>query len=689
MKEGLPAKADVGSPNIAIVAIRVPGRGDGAGFHYLVPPELSGDVELGSKVRVPFRKSTIDGYVIGFAEQSTVPDPKPILRVVSREVIPRDLIRLSFWLSERYLCSMGEAVGAMLPARVRRKSSTAEGAVQGEGVAAELASTVDGTTGVSSHVPLSDDQSRASRAIRDSIRRGEVATYLLYGVTGSGKTNVYFEGIEEALSTGKDVIVLVPEIALTPQTFGLLRKRFGDIVSIWHSGMNVRERGEQLDRICLGRSRIVVGPRSAIFAPVRSLGLIVVDEEHELTYKQQEVPRYNAKEVAFQRAREHGATVVLSSATPSIESYFASRCGGFRLLRLDRRVAGTSLPRVDVVDMRGDVSFPARNSFSARLAEAIKKTVSSGQQAILFLNRRGFSSFVVCRECGYSLRCPHCDVSLTLHLSDSLMYCHYCGFKLKPPVRCPRCGGTNLRYSGIGTERVERDVKSICPGARVGRMDSDSLRKRGSHELIWRAFVRGDLDILVGTQMVAKGFDVPRVTLVGVVLADTMLNLPDFRSAERTFQLLTQVAGRAGRGELGGEVIVQTYNPEHYGIQAAVSGNFDSFYEVELASRQEVDFPPFVHLALLRILGMNEKDVIESSKRMAELCRELFDSGSIRVLGPAPCPFSRLRGKHRWHVLVKARDLGMMLERLREVQRRFRGGTGIRLSIDVDPVDMM
>lgn len=514
--------------------------------------------------------------------------------------------------------------------------------------------------------PLTSHQEAAVRAVTEALDGRGPSTILIHGVTGSGKTEVYLRAIGEAVSRGKQAIVLVPEISLTPQTVERFAERFGDRIAVFHSGLSLGERYDEWRRVRAGAVDVAIGARSAVFAPFERLGLIVIDEEHENTYKQEDDPRYHAREVAEERARLTGAVVVLGSATPSIESYHAAVEGRIGLVKMPFRVDGSQLPKVTVVDMREELKAKNRSIFSRRLTEAIRERLAARQQTILFLNRRGHSTFVLCRSCGHVMKCPSCDVSLTYHLGEASLICHYCDFREPVPEICPACGSKYIRHFGAGTEKVEEEVKRVFPEARVARMDVDTTRRKGAHERILSAFRRREVDILVGTQMIAKGLDFPGVTLVGVVSADTSLNLPDFRSPERTFQLLTQVAGRAGRGGSPGEVIIQTYSPEHYSIVCAASHDYEGFYQQEIESRRRLGYPPFSHIINIVAAAPTEPAAVRAINAVVEGVydalggQEGTERAGIEILGPSPAPIVRLRGRYRWRVALKGPDLAAM-----------------------------
>jgi len=543
---------------------------------------------------------------------------------------------------------------------------------------------------------LTRDQERAVERVTARIDSGG-GVVVLHGVTSSGKTEVYLRAFEHALARGRRGILLVPDIALTPQMVDRVVARFGpERVAVLHSALGAGERLDEWERARRGQVDIVVGARSAVFAPVPSLGLIVVDEEHDGSYKQDESPRYHARDVAVFRAERVDATVVLGSATPSLETYSRIESGEYEVIELPRRIDDRPMPDVAVVDMRSELKAGNRTIFSRLLKARIEQTLDRGQQAILFMNRRGFSTFVLCRECGHVMTCPHCDVSLTLHGSGSRrseLVCHYCNHTERAPDVCPSCGGTHIRYFGAGTERIEDEVKKSFPEARVARMDVDTTRRKGAHRAILGAFRAGHTDILVGTQMIAKGLDFPNVTLVGVVSADTALNLPDFRAAERTYQLISQVAGRSGRGDAPGTVVVQTYSPEHYSIVAAASHDYRAFYEAEIASRREAGYPPARQMARILLRGIDESATARYAGVIARACRELgcVSDGTVEVLGPAPAPIPRIAGKYRWHLLLLSGNPKALREAAkagcaaREAGRGVGGAGGITVSLDIEP----
>jgi len=554
-----------------------------------------------------------------------------------------------------------------------------------------------------SHPPpavLTAAQAEAVRAVSQALESGVHRAFLLQGVTASGKTEVYLQSITRCLARGRGAICLVPEIALTPQMVARFKSRFGGEVAVLHSRLGMGERWDEWRRAQAGHARVVVGARSAVFAPVPRLGLVVLDEEQEASYKQEEDPKYHAREVALHRARLSEAVVVLGSATPAVETAYRAQQGEFCRLELRERVDGRPMPAVRLVDMRAELAAGHRHIFSRDLKAALADRLDRGEQALLFLNRRGFATFVLCRDCGHGLRCRRCSVGLTYHQPRDEVACHYCDARARAPRVCPRCGSHRIRYFGLGTQRVEAELGALFPGVRVVRMDADTTGRKGAHEAILRAFEDRQAQVLVGTQMVARGLDLPGITLVGVVAADTALYLPDFRAAERTFQLLVQVAGRAGRGEDPGEVIVQTYAPDHYSVQMALAHDYAGFLRHELVERRQAGYPPFVTMANFLCAAPRTETARRAAAILAaRLAGAIRDAGA-EVLGPAPAPLERLKGRSRWQVLLKGPDAAVR-QIAREVQVHYNtkgwaglGGrdgapTDVRLSVDVDPQNLL
>ncbi len=537
---------------------------------------------------------------------------------------------------------------------------------------------------------LNAAQRRAYDLIEAGIGTGQFCTFLIHGVTGSGKTEIYLNAIDAAIARGRSALLLVPEIALTPAMAGQFYARFGDRVAILHSAFSDSERAEQWRRIRAGGASVVVGTRSGVFAPVRNLGLIVVDEEHDGSYKQEENPRYNGRDVAIVRAQKAGACVVLGSATPSLESRYNASQGKYTLLELPDRVAERPMPKVHIVDMREEFLETRKHAtFSRALIDAIQGRLANFEQAIVLLNRRGFSSHVACRSCGARIECVNCAVTLTYHRRDRRLLCHYCGYAEKIPSVCPKCNSEHVHFLGIGSERVEDELHDAFPTARIARLDRDTVTGKRQFEDILQNFRERNYDMLVGTQMIAKGHDIPNVTLVGVVSADVGLGMPDFRAAERTFQLLTQVAGRAGRGELPGVVYLQTINPDHYAVQLAAQQDYHAFFEKELQFRRFMKYPPFSAMANILVRATHQEDALRMS---TELGHHLTPAPeNMKIMGPAEAPVPRLKAEYRYQLLIKSgsrKDLNALLKRAQEFARSQRWNA-TALVIDVDPLTLL
>jgi len=537
----------------------------------------------------------------------------------------------------------------------------------------------------SSHLKLTAQQEAAFNEIQTSLADNKGETFLLHGVTGSGKTEVYLQALAEAIKLGKRAIVLVPEISLTPQTIDRFASRFPYRVAVIHSKLSLGEQFDQWHQIQNGQYDVVIGARSAIFAPQPQLGLIVIDEEHEWTYKQDNSPRYHTRDVALKIAELNKATVILGSATPDVSSYYNAKKGKYRLLEMPERVTpkeGSPLPRVEIVDLREELKAGNTGIFSRLLEYEINNALRKKEQAILFFNRRGTSTFVQCRDCGHVLQCPNCYVSLNYHSDNDFLLCHQCNYKKRTPKKCPACGSPRIKYMGLGTQKLEQETAATFPRARLLRWDSDSTNGKDSHKNILDTFKKREADILIGTQMVAKGLDLPNVTLVGVVIADSGLNLPDFRACERTFQLISQVAGRAGRGEAGGKVIIQTYMPEHYAIQATINHDYAAFYAQEIDYRKQLKNPPFSKLIKMTYIHANDVVCAKEAERMKkQLLFEMESNGlfGIDVLGPSPAFIQRLRGRYRWQIILRGANPGELLSKISIPQGWI---------IDVDPVGL-
>jgi len=632
---------------------------------------------VGRRIVVPFGPKERIGYVIQGLTRSRIQGAKMIKEVIDEEpLISTNLLELAKWISKYYVCSLGQALDVILPhnfqpVKPREKVKKTEKKV------------------FPAFIP-SPQQRRILKPIQNNIKEKNYTVFLVHGVTDSGKTEVYLQAIAQAQEVGRQSIFLVPEISLTPQFLSIFEQRFGSSrIGLWHSRLSQGDRYRTWQSAYQGKIDIMIGARSAIFAPFPNLGLIIVDEEHDTSYKQEKRPLYHTRELAGKRAELERATLVLGSATPSLEAFYRALTGvkPYKLLTLPERIYKRSLPSVDVVDMREEIK--KRNTqgpLSQKLSEAITERLKKGEQVILFLNRRGYSTFILCRECGFVLKCPNCNVSMVYHLDEQKVKCHYCNHRDEAPRFCPRCGSKKIRYFGTGTEKVEQVVMRMFPRAKVMRMDMDTMHYRYAAEKIFNAFRQRKVDILVGTQLVAKGWDFPQVTLVGIISADTALNLPDFRSAERTFSLITQVAGRSGRGTKGGEVIVQTYNPDHYSIRLALKHDYHSFYEREMEFRKELNYPPVTNLVLILVRGKEEKKVITTSEKIGSLLKREINRATI--LGPAPAVLDKIAGKYRWQIIVKTTDMKDIGEFFQRHSLGFEE-KGIEISVDVDPLNML
>jgi len=760
-------------------------------FDYLIPPDLSEQIDVGSRVQVPFGPRKVLGCVTALAEESAHAKLKPILKVIGAQtLVTPKILKLARWISEYYCCAPETALKSVLPEAVRQEQAgwrerlwvralpfagelpklskrqkelwqiieerrelplkellelaeTTAGTIrrlEDKGLVAIAPQISERDPYAREHIlpnqplPLNDAQAKALAAIITAMEgvseqatalshrmeegRGEggqdgtsglenlpltrspthpPTVFLLHGVTGSGKTEVYLQAIARALELGKGAIVLVPEISLTPQTVERFKARFTSgrlqtLVAVLHSHLSAGERHDEWHKIRQGRARIVIGARSAIFSPVEPLGLIIVDEEHEHTYKQEEAPRYHARDVAIVRGQMEGATVVLGSATPSMESFYNCSRGKYKLLQLLERADDKKMPVVRIVDMRQTLRpGSAIPIFSPQLKEAIAQRLERSEQVILFLNRRGYSTALQCPLCGYVAGCPNCSLSLTYHRQDQKLCCHVCAHTEPVPAVCPnpKCRNPQIRYSGLGTQKVEVTLAKLFPHARIKRMDSDALQRKNDFRRILGDFRAGKIDILVGTQMIAKGLHFPNVTLVGIIYADLALHQPDFRAGERTFQLLTQVAGRAGRGEVEGEVFVQAFTPFHPAIQYARRHDFTGFYEQELEFRQQLKYPPYSRIALLTLKGRNEDKVQFSANHLQrELEKATSDIKDLILAGPAPAPLLRAETYYRYQIMLRAQRMSALSRRLAQVTQSLALPEDVSLSVDIDPVNL-
>ena len=746
-------------------------------FDYAIPPEMAGQVDVGSRVQVPFGPRKLLGVVTAVAEASGQANLKSILKIIGAQtLVTPKVLKLARWIGEYYCCAPESALKSVLPEAVRNEDASwrerlyvrvlptsgefpklpprqqvvwnlveqRRGILLAELVA--LAKTTAATVRkledrglieispeISERDPYAHEHILPSQPLTlnpeqvtalaqitrvmdapSAAHQASTSTFLLHGVTGSGKTEIYLQAIAHALEQGKGAIVLVPEISLTPQTVERFKARFSSgklqtLVAGLHSHLSSGERHDEWHKIRQGRARIVIGARSAIFAPVEPLGLIVVDEEHEHTYKQEEAPRYHARDVAVMRGQMEQAVVVLGSATPSMESFYNCRRGKFTLLELCQRVDNQKMPRVRIVDMRQtrrDGKGPP--VFSPQLKEAITQRLERKEQTILFLNRRGYSSSLICEKCGHVCGCPNCSLALTYHRTGQVLRCHICGYSERVPSVCPneKCKNPGIRYSGLGTQKVEEVLGKLFPQARIRRMDADVMKRKDDYRQVLGEFRTGKIDILIGTQMIAKGLHFPNVTLVGIIFADMALHQPDFRAGERTFQLLTQVAGRAGRGDIEGEVLVQAFTPFHPAIQFARRHDFLGFYEQELEFREQLKYPPAGRVALLTLKGRNEDKVkfsAEHVKREVEARALAVKTkaaeqdpaadagrgiGDLIIAGPAPAPLVRAENFYRYHIMLRTRAMTRLSQLLAQLTATLTLPEDVTLAVDIDPVNM-
>ncbi len=720
---------------------------------YRVPDEFLESVRIGVRVRVPLGKSNrpMMAYCVAVETAARPPEAfKPITEVVDVEPLctPR-LLELFQWMSRYYITPLGQIFEAAIPAGVRASAGSRQKrlyfptdlannaaaldsltskqrdalkalVVAGEGLTSDQLQKLAGCSSAPikalkdagvvetrtirvfeearganirpSGIPLalSGDQRKAFQTIVSALESAKPETILLHGVTGSGKTEVYMQAIHEVLSYGRQAIVLVPEISLTPQTRRRFLERFGN-VAVLHSHLSDGQRHAQWRSIASGNVPVVIGARSAIFAPLPNLGLIILDEEHETTFKQDTQPRYHARDVALHRAHLERIPLILGSATPSLETWNRAKNGVYTLASLPRRILNRPMPQVTTVDLRSEQVDPNRGSLSRQLKMAVKETIAEGGQVMLLLNRRGFATAIQCPACGHVEACPDCDLPLTHHHDGGKACCHYCDYQIPTPPSCTECKSKTIRYAGLGTQRLEMEVQRAFPNISVGRMDSDTMRRPGSHERILSQFREGKIQLLLGTQMIAKGLDFPNVLLVGVINADTALHFPDFRAAERTFQLVTQVAGRTGRGEKAGHVLVQTFSPEHPAIVAASKHDFLGFAAQELIQRKQYTYPPFGHIARVIMRGPNQDEVegfAESVVRRLNTQREIMGI-ECRILGPAPPSLPKLRGKFRFHCLLQTDTPEPLNRLLVKTTAGLKPPKDVQYVIDIDPMDTM
>ncbi|MEA5084292.1 MAG: primosomal protein N' [Lachnospiraceae bacterium] len=683
-------------------------------FDYEIPFLLMADIQLGMRVLVPFgfKNTSTEGYVVGFAEETDVPEPKIkcIGSIMDKyPVFSQEMIQLAWWMKEKYYTTLTQCLQTIMPVGINMKNEVKTLSLnisdiqleeelekmknrqssKAQLMVTELLQQEDYTASeIKSKLKITDS------AIKTLLKRGvikenihqqrrklfdveniqktkpleltteqknaletilveEEKPVLIHGVTGSGKTEIYLQAIEKITATGKQAIVLVPEISLTPQMTYRFISRFGENVAVSHSRMSAGERIDVWQRAKNSEISVMIGPRSAVFTPFNNLGIIIIDEEHEGSYKSDTTPKYDAREVAEYRCGQFKAKMIYGTATPSLKTYYRAKKEEITLTVLKERPFNRPMPQTEIVDMRRELEEGNRSIFSRKLYEEMKYVLSKGQQAMLFINRRGFSTFVSCRKCGYVMMCSSCNVSYTYHSSENQLRCHYCGKKTEVPKICPECGSKYIKYFGAGTQKVEEEVRRYFPNARVLRMDMDTTTKKNSHKQILTAFGNGEADILIGTQMIAKGHDFANVTLVGIIAADTSLNTGDFRGGETTFQLITQVSGRAGRDSLEGKVIIQTYQPESYIINLAAQCNYEEFYEKETLLRKTMAYPPFSSIFLVLAFGKNEKDVVEEIQRLSYILEERNMEKKFEILGPSPAIISKIKDEYRWNIFIK------------------------------------
>ncbi len=701
-------------------------------FDYLVPKSLESLVEIGKRVEVPFGNRTLVGFILEKDKNSDVDNLKKINKVLDEEVIlTKELLDLGKYLHKTTLASLISCYQVMLP---KGYKASIKGNVNkkyrrvyylnkcDKKLTDKQKEVVDLFTGKEK---LSRDELKnVSKSILNTLVKNNILSFrdeevyrldyeeqkknikkltslqemavnnilntekcvsLLYGVTGSGKTEVYMELIDKNLKEGLKSIVLVPEISLTPQLIKRFEERFGNNIALLHSSLSDGEKYDEYRRIVRGEVDIVIGARSAVFAPLKNLGLIIIDECHSDSYKQDSNPRYNAKDVAIKRAEDLGAKVVLGSATPMLEEYARGLKRVIKLVTLDKRVNGKGLPKVELIDMNKEVG-KAKGHFSLPLIDKINKTIERGEQVILLLNRRGYSSFVTCSNCGEAVKCPNCDITLTYHKSSNILRCHYCGYAIKYEVTCPKCHERSLKDLGVGTEKIEEEIKSIFPLARVLRMDVDTTSRKGAHKKIVDAFARGEADILLGTQMVAKGLDFPNVTLVGVINADTSLMLPDFRSSEKTFDLLNQVAGRAGRSDKEGIVVFQTFNSDNYAIKCAKENDYKSFYKEEMKVRKLMKYPPYYYLVSLDISSKDSKQALIEAKKCEKVCHKYLDKTII--LGPSPATVFKKQNIYYYQLILKYQYQDNIYEVLEKLVDYYASINKVNLDVDFNPMHL-
>ena len=728
-------------------------------FDYKIPEKLEDIITIGSRVLVPFAnfKTLEQGYVIKI-KQNTEFEVKEIAGL--EENLSEEKIKLARWMARKYFCNVSECIKLMLTPGTKSKDIEKRlqdkkinfvymgvsendidiNSLRGEkqkkaiefimknqgltipeimnfsGVSRETINSlvkkgyieikqekVDRNplslkkSNENKKLKLTEEQELAIEKVENSIEEKKFKEFLLYGVTGSGKTEVYMQLIEKVIKNGKSAILLVPEISLTPQMLDRFIGRFGkDKIAVLHSKLSIGERHDEWIRIKEEKSKIVIGARSAIFAPVKNLGIIIIDEEHDSSYKSESSPRYNAKEIAEKICKENNIPLLLGSATPDINTFYRTNLENIddrriTLLKLTKRANNSSLPKVKIVDLKKELAIGNKTMFSTLLHKLIEENLKNKHQTILFLNRRGYSTFIMCRECGYTMKCPNCNISLTYHSFQNKLKCHYCGHEENPVKICPNCGSTKIRYFGTGTQKIEEEVKKEFPEASIIRMDVDTVSKKNSHEEILNKFKKENIDILIGTQMVVKGHHFPNVTLVGVIEADSSLNIDDFRANERTFQILTQVAGRAGREQLPGKVVVQTYNPNSFAIELSKGQNYDLFYKTEIELRKQLNYPPFCDIIVVGFSGRDNNEISKLSTYVYKLLKTNLENYNIKVFMPMPAPIDKIKNRYRWRIVAKGKvtsEVNIVINKC--LQKVYNSGISknTNIIIDVNPNNM-
>ncbi|MBO4886841.1 MAG: primosomal protein N' [Firmicutes bacterium] len=678
-------------------------------FTYLVPESLEEKLKVGQLVRVPFgtHNQLKRGYVLELSETLSPEEEKMIggkpdkLKLIDTILQEEPLLRereieLAKSIAERYMSPLSASLALFLPKQPLRTRSSAKGTKENNQTKSEAKTPASFECEEKGNWPsLNAEQLSALEKITESLEKKEFREYLLFGITGSGKTEVYMRAIGEAIRRGYRTILLVPEISLTPQLIAVFRERFHEAVGFTHSRMTDKERTICWHEAAEGKYQVMIGPRSALFMPMKNLGLVILDEEHESSYRSDQLaPHYHAREVAEMLCRATSCPLVLGSATPDLSTYYRAEQGEITLLSLPKRAVSSSrLPVSRLVDMRTEMQAGNMGIFCGELTEKIRQRLERKEQTILFLNRKGYATFVNCRSCGFVLKCPRCYMPYTYHKESDRLICHHCGKEVKLPQICPSCGSVHIRSFGIGTERVEEEARKLFPGALISRMDMGTMKKREDYEKVYQTFRQGEGDILIGTQMVAKGFDFPRVTLVGVLAADMTLYNADFHSSERTFQLLTQVAGRAGRGDLPGEVLIQTFSPEHYCLVKAKEQDYPGFYRNEIAARRLMECPPFTHLGQVVIQSRREDNVIQASRQMADLMRSYAKDKPIEVLGPSPAQLFRINNVFRWKLLIKCNEEERLRRFVRYTVDKFKERSDLArfvvIMADIDPMTIL